>query len=126
MATPQGPCCRRVASRRPEPETTTGCRGGPTLNARDPMTSLRGARLELVAVGLDHTTAPIELRERLAFAAADIQVALGQLTPLLEQAAILSTCNRVEVYGAARSRPARDELASFLSRYHGVDERELD
>jgi glutamyl-tRNA reductase len=50
-------------------------------------------RLELVAVGLDHTTARIELRERVAFADADIPSALEQLTgsagALLEQAAIL-------------------------------------
>jgi glutamyl-tRNA reductase len=86
-------------------------------------------RLDLVAIGVDHTTAPIELRERLAFAGADIQAALGQLTagadPLLEQAAILSTCNRVEVYGVARSRPARDGLTSFLARSGGLDPREL-
>jgi hypothetical protein len=36
--------------------------------------------LELVAVGLDHTTAGIELRERLAFAEGDLCAALGQLT----------------------------------------------
>jgi glutamyl-tRNA reductase len=90
------------------------------------MISVTRANPELVAVGLDHTTAPIELRERLAFATADIEAALQQLDPLLEQAAILSTCNRVEVYGVTRARSARDELVAFLARHHGVDERELD
>jgi glutamyl-tRNA reductase len=82
-----------------------------------------------MVVGLDHTTAGIELRERLAFADAETPAALGQLTdaadPLLEQAAILSTCNRVELYGGARSRPGRDELAGFLAGYHGVASGEL-
>jgi glutamyl-tRNA reductase len=86
-------------------------------------------QLELVAVGLDHTTAAIELRERVAFADAEIPAALAQLTdpadPLLEQAAIVSTCNRVELYGFARSRRPRDELLSFLARYHGLEPREL-
>lgn len=86
-------------------------------------------QLELVAVGLDHTTAGLELRERVAFADAEIPGALQQLTnpcdPLLGQAAILSTCNRVELYGAARSRPAEERLASFLARYHGIEPREL-
>jgi glutamyl-tRNA reductase len=86
-------------------------------------------RLQLVAVGLDHTTAGLELRERVAFGEAEIPSALEQLTdpagPLLEQAAILSTCNRVELYGAARSRRATAELASFLARYHGLEPREL-
>jgi glutamyl-tRNA reductase len=86
-------------------------------------------RLELVAVGLDHTTAGIELRERVAFADAEIPGALAQLTdpadPLLEQAAIVSTCNRVELYGVARSRRPRDELTSFVARYHGLEPAEL-
>ena len=83
----------------------------------------------MVAVGLDHTTAGLELRERVAFADAEIPAALEQLTdpsdPLLEQAAILSTCNRVELYGVARSRPAQERLTSFLARYHGLEPDEL-
>ncbi len=87
------------------------------------------SRLELVAVGLDHTSAGIELRERVAFADAEIPAALEQLTAgpgaLLEQAAILSTCNRVELYGVARARPTTDGLAAFLARWRGLDPREL-
>jgi glutamyl-tRNA reductase len=86
-------------------------------------------RLELVAVGLDHTTASIELRERVAFADGDIPAALDQLSGSpsapLEQAAILSTCGRVELYGAARPGPRPDALASFLERYHALDAGEL-
>ena len=85
--------------------------------------------LHLVAVGLDHTTAGVELRERLAFSAAEIPAALRRLTdpadPLVEQAAILSTCNRVELYGAARSRGAADALVSFLAGRRGLDGPEL-
>jgi glutamyl-tRNA reductase len=85
--------------------------------------------LELVAVGLDHTTAGIALRERLAFADAEIPAALRRLTdpadPLLDQAAILSTCNRVELYGVAQSRPSERQLASFLALHHAVDMSEV-
>jgi glutamyl-tRNA reductase len=74
-------------------------------------------------------TAGIELRERLAFADGEIPAALQRLTepanPLLDQAAILSTCNRVELYGIARSRPAERRLARFLARYHGLDPAEV-
>jgi glutamyl-tRNA reductase len=84
---------------------------------------------QLVAIGLDHTTAGVQLRERVAFADAAIPAALAQLThpadPLLEQAAILSTCNRVELYGVARSRRPREDLTSFLTRYHGLEPGEL-
>jgi glutamyl-tRNA reductase len=84
---------------------------------------------ELVAVGLDHTTAGISLRERVALADADIPSALMRLAgPAggpLEQAAILSTCNRVELYGVARSRLAPDELAALLAQPRRVDPDEL-
>lgn len=85
--------------------------------------------VQLVAIGLDHTTAGIELRERLAFADAEIPAALRQLADpveaALEQAAILSTCNRVEVYAVARARPSRGELTAWLARYHGLEPEEL-
>lgn len=85
--------------------------------------------VELVAVGLDHTTAGVELRERLAYADAELPEALERITglgrPGLDQAAILSTCNRVELYGATRSRLELEPLAALLARHHGLDPREL-
>jgi glutamyl-tRNA reductase len=84
---------------------------------------------ELVAVGLDHSTAQVELRERVAFADADVPAALARLAgPAggpLEQAAILSTCNRVELYGVGRSRLETDELAALLAQHHRLDPHEL-
>ncbi len=84
---------------------------------------------EFIAIGLDHTTAGIEVRERFAFVDAEIPSVLQRLTdpadPLLDQAAILSTCNRVELYGVARSRPADRRLASFLAHHHGLDLAEV-
>jgi len=86
---------------------------------------MRLSRLAFVAVGVDHTTAATQVRERLAFAPAEIPAALQRLTnpanPLLDQAAILSTCNRVELYGVSQTRPDEHELVSFLARYHGLD-----
>jgi glutamyl-tRNA reductase len=83
----------------------------------------------LAAIGLDHRTAGIELRERLAFAGTEIPQALRHLAnPAgagLEQAAILSTCNRVELYAVARGRPSRAELTARLAGYHGLDPDEL-
>jgi glutamyl-tRNA reductase len=84
---------------------------------------------QFVVIGVDHTTAGIELRERLAFAHAEIPPLLQRLTDpdrsLLDQAAILSTCNRVELYGIARSRPAERRLASSLVRSRGLDTSEI-
>ena len=80
----------------------------------------------LVLAGLDHTTAPFELRERLAFAPEAIPEALRELAgdrraSLLAQAAIVSTCNRVEIYGVTHGHAGREELGGFLAHRHGVD-----
>jgi glutamyl-tRNA reductase len=73
--------------------------------------------MNLIAVGVDHTTAELALRERCAFAHAEIPAALRQLTDpvdgLLSQAAILSTCNRVELYGVG-TRVDERRLAAFM------------
>jgi glutamyl-tRNA reductase len=81
-------------------------------------------RTQLVAIGVDHATAGIAVRERLAFSETEIPGVLHRLIDpvdrLLEQAAILSTCNRVEVYGVAATQPAEHRLASFLALDRGL------
>jgi glutamyl-tRNA reductase len=120
-ATPDGEIGRRALDR-----SAMRPRGG---RPSGPPGQSRCFGLELVALGLDHTTAGIELRERLAFSGVEIPSALRRLTDPavaeLEQAAILSTCNRVELYGVTRSRPSTDELAALLARSRGVEPDEL-
>ena len=73
----------------------------------------------IVVVGLSHETAPLAIREALAFPKERLAEALARLrseTPLGE-AMILSTCNRVEVYGRA-TEPCADAIAAFLAQYH--------
>ena len=56
--------------------------------------------MNLVAVGVNHTTADVELRERLAFSTQQAEAALASLRdmPGVREAALLSTCNRTELY----------------------------
>src|ERR1041384_2236106 len=65
--------------------------------------------MSLFALGLNHHTAPLDVRERVVFHVERLRDALGALrTDLAGEAAILSTCNRTELYLAAgRSHPAR-------------------
>jgi glutamyl-tRNA reductase len=65
----------------------------------------------IVVVGLSHKNAPIEVREKLAFARAAIPEVLDQLTAsaAVGEAVVLSTCNRVEIYAAAKARGATDD-----------------
>jgi glutamyl-tRNA reductase len=56
--------------------------------------------MSLYTLGLNHTTAPLDVRERVAFAPDALSSALRELTSqrVVKEAAILSTCNRTEVY----------------------------
>lgn len=61
--------------------------------------------MPLFAVGLNHHTAPVAIRERWAFPQNGLAEALGELTSrgLAQEAALLSTCNRTELYCSAES-----------------------
>ncbi|MCY3692586.1 MAG: glutamyl-tRNA reductase [Chloroflexota bacterium] len=54
--------------------------------------------MSLLVLGLDHRTAPVDLRERLSVEREQLPDALRQLSEYVPQSAILSTCNRTEVY----------------------------
>ncbi len=89
--------------------------------------------MELVLVGLTHRTAPVAIRERLALTSSELATLLDKLTrpsngdaaPLAE-AAILSTCNRFEVYGVADDGPrAPDRIRGALAERSGIAPDEL-
>ena len=80
--------------------------------------------MHIVVVGLNHRSAPIELRERLAFRREQVPVALMRLRNDvgLREAAILSTCNRVEIYaGVPELNGTMDRLHRFLSEHSGIE-----
>jgi glutamyl-tRNA reductase len=82
--------------------------------------------MPLVVIGLSHRTSPVEMRERFAFPEAVIPETLAQLrqSGLAEEAVIVSTCNRVELYAAAVGDDARacSVLQGFLLRSRGYAE----
>ena len=77
--------------------------------------------MNVVVIGLSHRSAPVELRERFAFAESKIPGALKSLrdSGIAGEAVILSTCNRVEIYAATPLEPAKAfaELKIFLLRW---------
>lgn len=79
--------------------------------------------MTLFVFGINHQTAPVELREKVAFNPDQIGVALRRAREeaALEEVAILSTCNRTEIYAAAEDG---DRLLSWLAAYHrlGADQ----
>jgi glutamyl-tRNA reductase len=74
----------------------------------------------IVVVGLNHETAPVAVREALAVPQERLPAALGRVREEagLGEAMILSTCNRVEVYGRSTEAPG-GAVAAFLARFHG-------
>ena len=74
--------------------------------------------MPIVVIGLSHRTCPVELRERFAFAEPKIPEAIQKLRAegVAEEAVILSTCNRVEIYAASvsASRETLEALQQFL------------
>jgi glutamyl-tRNA reductase len=76
--------------------------------------------MPLLLLGVSHHTAPVELRERVAFTPAVLERALAELRARLDgEVVILSTCNRAEIYAlAGDAEAARHGVASFLSEFH--------
>ena len=83
--------------------------------------------MNLLFVGWDHRAAPLDLRERLSFTPEKAREALDGLFAehILSEGAIVSTCNRAEVYGIATREDSLDALAAFFSRFHSVDDAML-
>src|SRR4051794_2469905 len=80
--------------------------------------------MALFALGLNHHTAPLAVRERVVFHVERLREALAALrSDLAAEAAILSTCNRTELYLAAGQPPTA--AAEWFARYHRFDPTEL-
>ncbi len=77
--------------------------------------------MDILCVGLSHKTAPLEVRESVAFTRQQVEEALPSLRGLGTQGVILSTCNRTEIYTvSADSTVSFERLQDFLAGYHGV------
>jgi glutamyl-tRNA reductase len=81
--------------------------------------------MNFIVIGLSHHTSPVEMRERFAFAESKIPDALKSLrdSGIADEAVILSTCNRVEIYAATKSETPKafSELKQFLKNFHGFE-----
>lgn len=83
--------------------------------------------MTLIALGLNHLTAPVNLREQVAFDAESTAAALQALArePGVEEAMILSTCNRTELYVSVTAG-AEGVPQAWLSRHHRLTAGKLD
>lgn len=83
--------------------------------------------MALLALGINHKTASVDIRERVSFASDRIHEALREIrgvTPV-EEVAILSTCNRTELYCSTQLQGSR-ALLEWLGGYHGLQVNDLE
>jgi glutamyl-tRNA reductase len=85
--------------------------------------------MKILVVGLNHKTAPIEVRERLSFDATRTLAVLRELVSRFGAAefVLLSTCNRTELYCAAseEEQVKHPELSRFLAEFQGLEEKDF-
>jgi glutamyl-tRNA reductase len=85
--------------------------------------------MKLFIVGLNHKIADIEVREKLAFDGPKLLEGLMRFRelPEVQEAIILSTCNRVELYANVKDTvKASESIKTFLSAFHGIKRSSLD
>lgn len=82
--------------------------------------------MALLALGINHKTAPVSVRERVAFSPEQLVHALADArgAAVLKEVAILSTCNRTEVYCSSELEGTR-ALLEWLGDFHGLDPDQL-
>ncbi len=84
--------------------------------------------MKLLAVGLNHKTAPVELREKLSFTEDQIPPILKEMLSLsgITEAIVLSTCNRIEFYAVCEDAgKAVDGITAIMSRFGDIDKKSL-
>ncbi|TET17810.1 MAG: glutamyl-tRNA reductase [Dehalococcoidia bacterium] len=79
----------------------------------------------IILVGLNHKTAPVPIRERVAFSPGHLGEALEALSDRIPHGIILSTCNRTEVYATSNGHPSFDGVFEFLGAHSGIPVKEL-
>ncbi len=82
--------------------------------------------MNFFVLGVNHKTAPVEVRERFAISESRLPEALGKLTSMdgIEEGMIVSTCNRVEIF--ARSQDGHCDLQKFVREYFGFNTGEYE
>jgi glutamyl-tRNA reductase len=85
-------------------------------------------RIRVALIGCNHRTAPVAIRERVSFSAEQALAAADELRNrgILEEAVVLSTCNRSEVYGVSADGPDTvTEMEKFFLSFHGLSSVDL-
>lgn len=82
--------------------------------------------MPLLTLGLNHQTAPVDIREKITFSPQHLERALNEVQNVkgVKEAVIVSTCNRTEIYCECDDKYDA-ELITWLAQFHGINEREI-
>ena len=81
--------------------------------------------MQVQVVGINHSTTPIEIRERLAVSTGHVSDALSLLRKYVSQGLILSTCNRIEVYSVTAGGDSSNPGVDFLKDWASISDADL-
>lgn len=84
---------------------------------------------KIVNIGINHETAPVELRELVAFGSQNIHDVMNTISSIrdIKESIVLSTCNRVEVlFTTDKENEAREAVIEFFSHFSGIKKEELE
>ncbi|CAB9540709.1 Glutamyl-tRNA reductase (EC 1.2.1.70) [uncultured Gammaproteobacteria bacterium] len=81
----------------------------------------------IAILSVNHQLAPVSVREKVAFSPNELSTALKQLNKVkgIEACAILSTCNRSEIYAIVDNDNAKEILSDYLAKIHNIDRMEI-
>ncbi|SPQ00998.1 Glutamyl-tRNA reductase [Candidatus Sulfobium mesophilum] len=85
--------------------------------------------MKVLVIGVNHRTASVDIREKLAFNGPKLEDGVFGLRkiPEVKEAAVLSTCNRVELYiCASKGSAAADHIKDFLAVFHGLNRQDFE
>ena len=83
--------------------------------------------MQIIVIGVNHKTAPVEVREKLALGTEQGRQALDFLGTYAQAGVIVSTCNRTEVYTTCdKAEEGFNSLGSFLGNYHSLAQEEVE
>ncbi|MBI5638974.1 MAG: glutamyl-tRNA reductase [Nitrospirae bacterium] len=85
--------------------------------------------MKVLVLGVNHITATVEIREKLAFNGPKLEEGVSGLrqVPEVREVAVLSTCNRVELYTCVNTIAAASEnIRNFLATFHGMQRSEFE
>lgn len=86
--------------------------------------SSKDIQMDLTVIGINHKTAPVEIREKFSFSPGEVLEAnrLLKETAILKETLVLSTCNRMEIYAVAgRDKDYVNDIKNFLGRFHNLN-----